>query len=61
MSRNQKYELKQRSRGLSKVTLWVPESSEIELKQMAQFLCENPDYIPFMVRSITTGKMRKAV
>lgn len=61
MNRNQKYEAKQRSLGLKKVTLWVPDSAEIEFKQMAQFLCDNPDYIPFMVRSVTTGKMRKAV
>ncbi|MCT8878656.1 hypothetical protein [Shewanella xiamenensis] len=61
MTRNSKYELKQRSNGLKKLTLWVPLESEIEFKQMADFLCSNRGYVPFMARSLLTGKMRKAV
>lgn len=61
MSRNSKYELKQRSKGLKKLTLWVPVDSEVEFKSMADFLCHNRDHVPFMARSVITGKMKKAV
>ncbi|MCG7546967.1 hypothetical protein [Pseudoalteromonas sp. Of7M-16] len=61
LTRNQKYEQKQKGKGLKKVTLWVPAGAEIEVKQMCEFLCENTDYIPFMARSLTTGKMKKAI
>lgn len=61
MSRNKRYEERKKAMGLKKVTLWVPVNSEIEFKQMAEFLCENPDHIPFMARSISTGRMKKAV
>ncbi|WP_418609231.1 hypothetical protein ACNSN2_18825 [Pseudoalteromonas sp. US3C1013] len=61
MTRNQKYEQKQKGKGLKKVTLWIPDNSEIEIKQMVDFLIDNPDHIPFMARSITTGRMKKAV
>lgn len=61
MTRNQKYEKKQRDRGLKKVTLWIPGDSEVEIKQMIEFLIDNPDHIPFMARSVKTGRMKKAV
>lgn len=61
MTRNQKYEQKQKGKGLKKVTLWIPDNSEIEIKQMVEFLIDNPDHILFMARSITTGRMKKAV
>ncbi|MEI8670358.1 hypothetical protein P4S65_20320 [Pseudoalteromonas sp. B131b] len=61
MTRNEKYEQKQKGKGLKKVTLWIPDNSEIEIKQMVEFLIDNPDHIPFMARSITTGRMKKAV
>lgn len=61
LSRNQKYEKKQKDKGLKKVTMWIPEQAEIEVKQMCEFLCDNPNFIPFMARSLTTGKMKKAV
>jgi len=61
MTRNQKYEKKQRDRGLKKVTLWIPDDSEVEIKQMIDFLIDNPDHIPFMARSVKTGRMKKAV
>ncbi|KAF7770093.1 hypothetical protein PCIT_a3050 [Pseudoalteromonas citrea] len=60
-SRNQKYEKQRKEKGQKKITVWVPEQAEIEVKQMCEFLCENPDYIPFMARSLTTGKMKKAI
>ena len=61
LSRNARYEKKKKAQGLVKLTLWIPESAEVELKQIAEFCCENPEFIPFMVRSTITGKMRKGV
>ena len=61
MTRNQKYERKQKAKGLKKVTLWIPDDSEVEIKQMIEFLIDNPDHIPFMARSVITGRMKKAV
>jgi hypothetical protein len=61
MTRNQKYEQKQKSKGFKKITLWIPNDSEIEIKQMIDFLIENPDHIPYMARSVKTGRMKKAV
>ncbi|MPY23912.1 hypothetical protein [Shewanella sp. YLB-07] len=61
MTKNQKYETKMKARGLKKITLWIPTESQVELKSIAEFCCDNKDYIPFMVRSLTTGKMRKGV
>ncbi len=61
MTRNQKYEQKQKSKGLKKVTVWIPDESEIEIKQMIEFLIDNPDHIPFMARNVKTGRMKKAI
>lgn len=61
MSRNSKYEAKKRAFGLTKVTLWVPIESEIEFKSMAEFLCLNRDHVPYMARSLKTGRLKKAV
>ena len=61
MSKNAKYEAKQKAKGLKKVTVWIRHESEVELKAIAQFCCVHKDYVPFMVRSLTTGKMRKGV
>ena len=61
LTRNQKYEKQRKEKGQKKLTVWVPEKAEIEVKQMCEFLCDNPDFIPFMVRSLTTGKMKKAI
>ena len=61
MSRNSDYEARQKAKGLKKVTVWIPDSSEVELKQVAQFCCENQEYFPFMVRSSVTGRMKKGI
>ncbi len=60
-TKNQRYENKQKSRGLKKVTLWIPEHSEVELRQTIDFLCSNTDHVPYMARSIKTGKFKKIV
>jgi hypothetical protein len=60
-SRNAIYESKMRAQGFKKVTVWVSEESEPEFKLMAKFCCENREHIPFMARSLITGKMKKGV
>lgn len=61
MTRNLAYEQRKRLQGLRKLTLWVPVESEIEFKSMADFLCSNRDHVPFMARSLVTGRLKKAV
>ncbi|WP_462163954.1 hypothetical protein [Pseudoalteromonas xiamenensis] len=52
---------KQKNRGLKKVTVWIPETSEVEIKQMIEFLIEHKDHIPYMARSVKTGRLAKVV
>ena len=61
MSRNSDYEKRKKSQGTGEKTIWIPEVSSVEFSQMAQFCCEHPDCIPYMARSISSGKMKKAV
>lgn len=60
-SRNNKYEQNKKDSGLVKITVWIPEDAQIEFKQMANYCCENRGHIPFQVRSLITGIMRKAI
>jgi len=60
-SRNNKYEQNKKDSGLVKITVWIPEDSQIEFKQMANYCCENRGHIPFQVRSLITGRMAKAI
>lgn len=59
MTRNQRYEQRQKDKGLVKVTLWVPMNSQVEVRQMAEYLQENKNHIPYMARSLVTGRMAK--
>ena len=56
LSRNQRYEQGRKQKGEKKLTVWVSEHAEVEVKQMCEFLCENPNHVPFMARSLVTGK-----
>ncbi|MCG7569179.1 hypothetical protein MHM89_04490 [Pseudoalteromonas sp. CNC9-20] len=58
-TRNQRYEQAQRNKGLTKKTYWVPAHAEIEIMQMIDYLKEHPDHVPYMARSLKTGKMAK--
>ena len=60
-SRNSKYEDKKKAKGLKKITLWGPEHCEVEIKQIVEHCIDDRDCIPFMVRSLTTGRMAKGV
>ncbi len=61
LSRNQKYEQSLRERGLVKLTIWVPANSVADFKAMAFFCVNNKETVPFMARSLVTGRMAKAV
>jgi len=60
-NRNKKYESKRKELGQEKITIWVPETTKIDFKLMAEFCCENKDTTPFMVRNLRTGRMAKGV
>lgn len=46
---------------LSDVTVTVPIEWVTEFRSIAAFCCEHREYFPFMVRSSTTGKMKKGI
>ncbi|MCG9583718.1 hypothetical protein L1D13_09170 [Vibrio tubiashii] len=55
--RNSEYEQRKKDKGLKKITLWVPEDKDCELKQAAQMMCDNEDLTISVLRSIATGKL----
>ena len=65
LSRNQKYEKSQKEKGLSKVTVWCPDYSVDELKELMciinEFHLEKGDHhkelFPAMYREFSTGRM----
>ncbi len=57
MTRNAKYEQRQRDKGLKKVTLWLPVDRDDEIKQAAQMMCDNSDLTLTLLRSISTGRL----
>lgn len=59
MTRNQRYETSMKSKGLKKVTRWVPEDRLTEVDEMLQFLLENKEAIPYMAKSLKTGRFMK--
>lgn len=61
MSRNKKYEKRLREEGLDKITVWIPKEASVDFKLMAAFCVENKNHVPFMVRDLITGRMRKAI
>ena len=50
-----------KAQGFVKRTYWVPPVAEVEMKQTAEFLRKNKDHVPYMARSLTTGRMAKCV
>ena len=65
LSKNQKYEQSQKEKGLKKVTVWCPEYSVDELKELMtiinEFHLEKGDHhkklFPSMYRDFKTGRM----
>ena len=60
-TRNQRYEEKKKAMGLVKRTYWVPVHCEVEVSQIIECCVEDREYIPFMVRNLKTGKMKKGI
>jgi len=60
-TRNARYEHKLRQQGLVKVTVWVPQESSADFKQMAVYCCEHKGHVPYGFRNIKTGRFGKAV
>jgi len=59
---NQKYEQRLiEEEGLLKVTLWVPKDTVPDFKLMAIFCVEHREHVPYMVRNLLNGQMKKAV
>ncbi|WP_064609891.1 hypothetical protein [Photobacterium sp. J15] len=56
MSRNSEYEKRQRDKGLKKVTLWVPEDREADIKQAVTMMVENDSLTLNALRDTRSGK-----
>lgn len=61
MSKQKRYLAKQKAAGLVQCQLWIPSGVVTEFRQMAEVCANDRDQVPFMSRSITTGRMKKAV
>ncbi|WP_439146430.1 antitoxin MazE-like protein [Vibrio sp.] len=57
MSRNKKYEDKMRAKGFKKVTLWIPQDRESDVKQAASVMCENESLTIGVLKNIETGRL----
>jgi len=57
MSRNAKYEQKMKDKGLKKVTLWIPEDRESDIKQAASMMCDNEALTINVLRNMESGKV----
>lgn len=56
MSRNSRYEAKQKAQGLKKVTLWIPAERESEFKQLADACCIHRHLTFNSLRDTQSGK-----
>lgn len=64
-SNNARYEDKKKAKGLAKVTVWCPNYSVDELKELMDVICEfhlekgeyHRKLFPAMYREFTTGRM----
>jgi hypothetical protein len=57
MSRNARYEQSNKSKGLEKVTLWLPSSVAADFKLAAGLCVDNRDLTVSLLRSVTTGRV----
>ncbi|MBN3492255.1 hypothetical protein [Vibrio neptunius] len=57
MSRNSEYEQRQRDSGLKKITIWVPEDRECDLKLAAKMMCEDENLTVSVLRNLITGRL----
>lgn len=56
MSRNREYEQRQKDKGLKKVTLWVPEDREADVKQAVQMMIDNEHLTLNALRDMQSGR-----
>ncbi|MFA0005855.1 hypothetical protein AB4422_21115 [Vibrio splendidus] len=57
MSRNKKYEDKMKSKGFKKVTLWIPQDIESDVKQAASVMCDYENLTVGVLKDVHTGRM----
>jgi len=57
MSRNAKYEQRMKDAGYKKVTLWMPEDRESDIKHAISILCENENLTINVLRDSVTGRL----
>lgn len=57
MSRNAQYETRMKEKGLKKITLWVPEDREYDIKQAASLMCSNEDLTINVLKSLESGRL----
>lgn len=57
MSRNKKYEERMKSKGLKKVTLWLPSDRESDVKQAVSEMCEHENLTVGVLKDMSTGRM----
>lgn len=56
MSRNKDYENRMKDKGLKKVTLWIPQNKESDLKEAAQVMCLNDNLTVRVLSDVTSGR-----
>jgi len=56
LSRNARYEVRQREKGLKKTTVWIPEELEAEFKQLADVCANHPNISFNTLRDKNTGR-----
>ncbi|MCG9779478.1 antitoxin MazE-like protein [Photobacterium damselae] len=56
MSRNKEYEVRQKAKGLKKVTVWIPDSREAEFKLLAEKCCIHRHLSFNSLRDVVSGK-----
>jgi hypothetical protein len=57
MTRNQKYEQSLKEKGLTKITLWVPEETKNDFWNMAKECCDLRGIYPVACREVKTGRL----
>ena len=55
-TRNKKYERSQNALGLKKVTFWIPENRESDIRQAISKMVENEDLTISVLQNTLTGR-----
>lgn len=57
LSRNQRYEAGMKEQGFKKVTFWIPEKEECNIRLVYEMMREDEDLTISNLRSKSTGRM----